>query len=75
MKQQKALFTQKEIILNHLNKKSLTSLEAFNHYGIMSLNVIIHRLRRSGCDIETTKEEGENRFGMEVEFARYTLNK
>lgn len=68
--------SQRELILTHLEQfGSITSLEAVQLYGIMRLASRVSELRKDGHDIETTVEEGRNRFGVSTAYARYILHK
>lgn len=62
--------TQNDQVLNHLRKKSISSLEAAKLYGIMCLAERIRDLREKGHKILTVmvKENGKR-------FARYSLIK
>lgn len=65
--------TQKEIILNHLlDKKSITSYESFDRYGILDLQKIINLLRRT-YNIKDTWIHTTNRYGNKVKFKRYWI--
>lgn len=47
--------TQKEMVLGHLQRwGSITSMKAFQRYGITRLAEYIRELRSDGHDIETT---------------------
>ena len=67
--------SQKEQVLKHLknHKNGLTSLTAFERYGITRLSGIIFKLRHEGYDIITDMLTQKNRFGHAVTFARYRL--
>jgi hypothetical protein len=62
--------TQIESILAHLNRKSITPLEALEHYGCFRLAAVIHVLRGRGYEIKTVdkKQNGKT-------FAQYFLTK
>lgn len=65
--------TQTDVILEHLkNYGTITSMEAFDLYGVTRLAAIIYRLRKSynivGEDLECT-----NRYGRRVTFSEYKL--
>lgn len=65
---------QKSRILNHLERyKTLTSMQAFEQYGITRLASQINKLRNKGYDIATIMMEGENRYGEPVRYAKYVL--
>ena len=64
--------TQCDRILQHLKSKgSITSMEAFEQYGITRLSGRIFDLREMGYDIVTMRVEGINRYGEPTQFARY----
>lgn len=52
----------------------ITSMEAFQLYGITRLAAIIFVLRERGFPITTTMIERENRFGRMARFAEYKLS-
>lgn len=61
-------------ILNHLNEyRTLTSMEAFQLYGITRLSARIKELREMGYDIVTLNFYGENRYGETVRYGKYWL--
>lgn len=65
-----------EIILNHLRKhKTITTLEAFELYGITRLSARIFNLRESGYKIGLIWENGTNRYGNQVRWGKYFLIK
>ncbi len=65
-----------EIILNHLRKhKTITTLEAFELYGITRLSARIFNLRESGYKIGLVWETGTNRYGNQVRWGKYFLIK
>lgn len=67
--------TQKQTVLQHLrtHKRGLTSMYAFEHWGITRLSDIIFRLRGEGHDITSIQETTKNRYGYVVNYARYVL--
>ena len=66
--------TQNEMILKHLKGKgSITTLEAFNLYGVTRLSARIYDLRKHGYCIRNDIQEKENRFGKKIWFDRYIL--
>lgn len=66
--------TQNEMILKHLKEKgSITTLEAFNLYGVTRLPARIYDLRKRGYCIRNDIQEKENRFGKKIWFDRYIL--
>ena len=59
-------------ILEHFAKHgTLTSMEAFQTYGITRLAARISELREKGYDIRTVMVESTNRYGETVRFANY----
>ena len=65
-----------QIILNHLRKhKTITTLEAFELYGITRLSARIYNLRESGFKIGLVWETGTNRYGNQVRWGKYFLIK
>ena len=52
------------------NYKSITPHEALKEFGIMRLAAVIFELRKE-YDIETVMEKAKNRFGEDVQYARY----
>lgn len=68
--------TQDARILQHLEHKPITSLEAFKSYGITRLSAVIWRLRHEqGYDIRKTNITVENRFGHTTSVAQYYMIK
>ena len=57
-------------IKNHLEKKGfITSMQAFELYGVTRLSAIIYVLRNKyGMDIETERRETINRYGNTVSY-------
>lgn len=65
---------QKVRVLQHLKSHgSLTSMEAFEQYGITRLAAVIFDLRELGHDIRTLDMEGQNRYGEATRYAKYVL--
>lgn len=66
---------QHEMVLEYLksHKGGMTSLDAFNLFGIMQMPKRIWILKRLGYNIHTETESGINRFGKTVHYTRYTL--
>ena len=62
--------TQIESILAHLNRKSITPLEALEKYGCFRLAAVIHTLRRRGVPIKTVDKTENGKT-----FAQYFLIK
>lgn len=67
--------TQKIEVLHFMqtHKKGITSIQAFERFGITRLADIIYTLRREGFDIETEQLTTKNRYGHVVNYARYSL--
>ena len=63
-------------ILKYLqtHKRGLTSMDAFTKFGITRLSGRIYELRQKGYDIETYRETGKNRDGVDTQYARYFLH-
>ena len=60
--------SQSENILSHLQKRSITPMDAFTLYGCMRLAARIQDLKALGHNIVTTMEKKNGK-----KFARYTL--
>lgn len=67
--------SQYELVLKHLQKKSITSMEAFGKYGITRLSAVIYNLRADGYEIATTEKTSKNRYGNACTYAVYSLKK
>ncbi len=69
--------TQLQKVRMHLEEfGSITGLEAFRDYAIMRLAARIWTLKHvHGMDITKTTKTGKNRFGDEINWAKYTLRK
>lgn len=66
--------TQTNIVLFHLVRYgSITSMEAFENYGITRLSAAVFTLRKRGYDIDTTIQHATNRYGKKVSYAKYIL--
>ena len=67
--------TQYELVLNHLknHKNGITSMDAFQKYGITRLSGTIYNLKKDGYKISSTTETKKNRYGNSCSFARYKL--
>jgi len=65
-----------DLVVQHLLKyRKITSVEAFNLYGITRLSAIIASLRGKGYPIETEFVEGVNRYGNPTRYGVYTVPK
>lgn len=63
-------------VLEHLeNHGHITSLEAIDLYGATRLGAIIFNLRKQGYSIETVYVPFTDRFGNEIQYGKYILNK
>lgn len=63
-------------VLNYLmkHKKGITSIDAFEKFGVTRLSAIIYNLRHNhGFDIGVENEKCKNRYGDTTVFARYKL--
>ena len=66
--------TQTEAVLDILKSgDSISSLEAFQEFGITRLSSIIFNLRKKGYAITSDNIKTTNRFGGTVTFSRYRL--
>jgi hypothetical protein len=65
--------TQQECVLEHLQVKPITPIEALNLYGCFRLSSIIYRLRRLGHNIETRPYPVKDRKNHEKIIAQYYL--
>ena len=65
---------QRKAVLQHLVEVGeLTSMTAFQLYGCTRLAAIICDFRKMGYDIMTIDEDGKNRYGTHVTYARYVM--
>lgn len=68
--------SQKDIVLEHLERGwSITSLEAWEKYGISRLSDIILKLRRSGYNISTEMVKGRTKLGAETCYGTYRMER
>lgn len=68
--------SQKDLVLRHLQDfGSITSMDAFNDYGITRLSAVVYDLREAGYKIKTNDETRKNRYGVATTYARYTLDR
>ena len=66
--------TQCDKVLRHLKDHgSITSIEAFNEYGILRLASRINDLRAQGIAIVSSTASGKNRYGETVHYSVYRL--
>ena len=62
----------KPAIMAYMQKNgSITSKEAFEHFGVTRLAACIYDLRVLGYNIETIKVDGTTRFGEPCQYAKY----
>lgn len=68
--------SQTNIVLWHLTKfKTITSIEAFERYGITRLSAQTFVLRQEGHRIGMRWQESVNRYGVPVRYGVYFLEK
>lgn len=67
--------TQKEAVLSHLKKKSLTMPDAVKLYNVYRLSDIIFKLRNEGYTVKTDLVPFKNKYGHFGSFAKYSLIK
>lgn len=65
--------TQAGVVLAALRLAPLTSMEAFEEFGITRLAARIDELRKAGHDIHTEMMHTTNRLGGKCNYARYHL--
>lgn len=66
----------KERVLKYmLDFGSITHTDAFNDLGVARLAAVICNLRKDGYQIVTKPEDGTNRYGDKVTYARYSFAK
>lgn len=66
--------TQRKMVLNHLKENgSITSMEAFQLYGVTRLSSIIHAFKQQGIMIGTIMQSGRTRYGRSCKYAKYVL--
>ena len=64
--------SQSDIVVRHMNTHgSITTIEAFEKYGITRLAARIHDIQAEGIPIERKMEHGKNRYGEKVRYMRY----
>lgn len=69
--------TQRSRILQYMKEApdhSISSMEAFNYFGATRLAAVVFDLKEKGYNIITLDEEGINRYGESVRYARYRLD-
>jgi hypothetical protein len=66
--------TQSSLTLEYMqNNGGITSMEAFQMFGVTRLSSIIFNLRNAGYHIETVRITSKNRYGNSCNYARYIL--
>ena len=66
--------TQCDKVMRHLEDHgSITSIEAFNEYGILRLASRINDLRAQGIAIVSETATGKNRYGETTRYSVYRL--
>lgn len=66
--------SQEELVGLHLiNRGSISSMEAFELYGITRLSARIFKLRKRGWNISSELVTEKNRYGHTVNFVRYRM--
>ena len=61
-------------LINHLNQnKTITSMEAFQMFGITRLSALIFDLRKDGFNIVTEIQHYKNKYGNTTNYAKYIL--
>lgn len=70
----KKIHSQSNVVIQHLlNHGSITSMEAFNNYGITRLSAIIFNLRHEGYQINSEICHSINRQGNHCSYSKYTV--
>ena len=67
--------SQRQIILEHLRKRPITAMGAFDSLGVVNLSGRIAELRQAGYTIDNDWTEARNRWGDKTRFVRYRLVK
>lgn len=69
-----AKMTQKEMVYKYLKEHDgITSLEAYEAFGITRLASVIFKLRQDGHPISSESLKVKNRYGVECTVANYAL--
>ena len=55
--------------------KGITSMEAFELFGVTRLSAIIFNLRKAGYEIDNKPKACRNRYGEKVHFVEYRMVK
>jgi len=68
--------TQELMILEYMHThQGITQAEAIDVFGCYRLGARIYDLKQRGIKIDRIMEEGVNRFGAKVRYARYFVRK
>lgn len=70
--------TKKQRVLNAMKNhttKTITAFYAINHLGDTRLAATIHSLKKDGHEISVEMCTGKNKFGDEIRYAKYKLEK
>ena len=68
--------SQEQIVLRHLKRYAgLTTLTAYDRYGITRLADRVFKLRQKGFDIVSVPKTVTNRYGDECHIVEYRLKK
>ena len=68
--------SQEDMILEYLeNHRGITQAEAIEAFGCYRLGARMYDIRESGFTVERVMEEGVNRFGQKVRYARYFVKR
>ena len=60
-----------EYLQNHEN--GISSMQAFELFGVTRISAIIFNLRKYGYNVESCWKNGKNRFNEKVRFVQYIL--
>ena len=64
--------TQYDMILKYIEDHgSISSIEAFNEFGITRLAARVNELQRKGIYLDRAMEHSKNRFGKNAHYMRY----
>lgn len=67
--------SQRQVLLEYLmTHDSITSMQAFEMFGITRISSVIFDLRKAGHNILTEEIDGENRYGTKVTYGKYSLD-
>lgn len=66
--------TQKTEVLKYMKShKGITSIQAFERFGITRLADIIYKLKKDGWDISAESITTKNRYGHVTTYSKYSL--